>query len=271
MRKLMIIIFSTLLFLTACTSPLSDDGEVVTERVYPEFEEIEIPRTFLPKPITVVGLGDSLTEGIGDELKNGGYFGRLSILMEDWTGISDVEATNLAKKGRRSDQLIEQLEKTAVQEHIQQADMILITIGGNDLMKIIKRDLFKLRVKPFYEEMEKFADRLSEVFSIIRALNDEAVIVIGGLYNPFSIVGEEPLELKEILADWNTIIANQTYLDGKACFVDVYDLFYSNDNMVYHTDFFHPNAKGYAEMTERYIESLKECNLKELSNGNFDL
>ena len=62
---------------------------------------------FIPKQLNVVGLGDSLTEGVGDELKKGGYFGRLTNEeMANWKGVKDVQADNLAKRGRRSDQLI---------------------------------------------------------------------------------------------------------------------------------------------------------------------
>ncbi len=59
-------------------------------------------------------------------------------------------------------------------------------------------------------------------------------------------------------------------LDDKSCFVPVTDLFNSNENMVYHTDFFHPNAKGYEGMANRFLEKIQECGLLELSDGELD-
>ena len=94
-----------------------------------------------PNEYYVVGLGDSLTQGVGDELKVGGYFARLTTAMADWKGVKDVQADNLAKRGRRSDQLIKQLEDPEIQAYIENADVILFTIGGNDIMKIVKRHL----------------------------------------------------------------------------------------------------------------------------------
>ena len=44
-----------------------------------------------------------------------------------------------------------------------------------------------------------------------------------------------------------------------------------NVNMVYHTDFFHPNAKGYDRMAYRFLEKIEECGLPELSDGKLDM
>ncbi len=268
-RYLLIVFFS--LFLVSCEQSLIHKVGPAETRAYPAFTEWKIPGTFIPKPIDVVGLGDSLTEGIGDELKKGGYFGRVTEAMNDWAGVEEVHVENIAKKGRRSDQLIKQLEKPGVQEELKKADIILFTIGGNDIMKVVKRNLFKLKVEPFYDELKQFENRLDEIFSILRGLNGDAIIIVGGLYNPFSIISAEPTELEEIMNDWNEAIEVQTVLDDRACFVPVNDLFYSNENMVYHTDFFHPNAKGYVQMADRYIERIDECDLYKLSDGNLDM
>lgn len=271
MRKLLIFIIFFSLFLVSCEQSFIQKVGPAKTREFPAFNEWEIPGTFIPQPIYVVGLGDSLTEGVGDEYKKGGYFGRVTDAMQEWVGVEEVNVSNLAKKGRRSDQLIKQLEEPGTQEELKKADIILFTIGGNDIMKIIKRDLFKLKVQPFYDELKQFENRLDEIFAILRSLNGDAIIIVGGLYNPFSIVSAEPMELEEIMADWNEAIEVQTVLDNHACFVPVNDLFYSNENMVYHTDFFHPNAKGYVQMANRYIEKIDECNLYKLSNGNLDM
>lgn len=271
MRKLLIMIVFFSLFLSGCNPGIFKNTAPAKERSYTAFDRWEIPGTFIPKTIYVVGLGDSLTEGIGDELKAGGYFGRVTKAMEEWKGVQDVEVNNLAKRGRRSDQLITQLEERAIQEQLRKADIILFTIGGNDIMKIVKRDLFKLKINAFYDELAQYEKRLDELFGMIRGLNGDAVIIVGGLYNPFSIVADETTEFDGIIEDWNEAIEVRTVLDGKACFVPVLDLFNSNENMVYHTDFFHPNAKGYVQMANRYIESIDKCNLYKLSDGNLDM
>lgn len=253
----MLIIFS--LILSSCQSPFGQTSKNLPSREQISFEEWEIPDYFVPKRLMVVGLGDSLTQGVGDEKKKGGYFGRLAAEMETWKGVREVDAVNLAKRGRRSDQLIETLQDEEVQESVQNADVIVLTIGGNDLMKVVKRNFLELKVSDFYKELGKFETRLEELFQLLRLLNSSAPIVVSGLYNPFSIVTDEVREFEEIIADWNEVLAEQTAADGNSCFVPVKDLFHSNANLVYHTDFFHPNGKGYDWMAKRFIKEMKSC------------
>ena len=257
--------------MSGCNSPFVRSTDTFTERNTTAFEDWVIPNYFIPKQIRVVGLGDSLTQGVGDELKKEGYFGRITSEMNDWKGVKDVKANNLAKRGRRSDQLIQQLEDADVQGIVKEADIILITIGGNDIMKVVKKNLFNLQKGPFYDELEQFEKRLDELYGIIRGLNGDAIIVMAGLYNPISIVTDEANEFEDIIEDWNNAIEVRTVLDSKSCFVPVTDLFDSNATMVYHTDFFHPNAKGYDSMTKRFLDKLKECNMQELSDGELDM
>ena len=242
-----------------------------SEREKTAFPDFHVPDYFVPVKISVIGLGDSLTQGVGDELKRGGYFGRVALAMNDWKGVGQIDSNNLAKRGRRSDQLIDQLEKADIQADIKKADIIYMTIGGNDMMKVVKENLFNLTAKPFYVELGKFENRLDEIFKMIRGLNGDAVIVVAGLYNPLSIVTSEANEFETVIDDWNEAIEIQTIMDGKACFVPVVDLFVSNENMVYHSDFFHPNAKGYVSMADRFIEKIDQCGLPELSDGKLDL
>lgn len=268
-RVLLLIVFSFVL--AGCQEKAVYDTSFFAEREDLAFGEFHVPDYFIPSTVTVIGLGDSLTQGVGDEFKRGGYFGRVTLAMNDWKGVDRIDSNNLAKRGRRSDQLIDQLEKEDIQAEIKKADVIYMTIGGNDMMKIVKENLFNLTAKPFYVELGKFENRLDEIFKMIRGLNGDAVIVVAGLYNPLSIVTSEANEFDTVIEDWNEAIEIQTIMDGKACFVPVVDLFMSNENMVYHSDFFHPNAKGYVSMADRFIEKIDQCDLTELSDGKLDM
>lgn len=268
-RILILIVFSFVL--SGCQEEGISEQMPFLERDNTAFEGFFVPDYFIPETIDVIGLGDSLTQGVGDELKRDGYFGRVTLAMNYWKGVKDLEPINLAKRGRRSDQLIKQLEDEDIQESVKKADVIYMTIGGNDMMKIVKANLFNLTEKPFYVELGKFENRLDEVFKMIRGLNGDAVIVVAGLYNPLSIVIDEANEFDTIIEDWNEAIEIQTIMDGKACFVPVNDLFSGNENMVYHSDFFHPNAKGYESMANRFIEKIDACGLIELSDGKLDM
>lgn len=270
MRRVFVFVIAFSLILSACSKPTVQTTPFA-ERDSTAFSKWEIPGYFVPEQLRVVGLGDSLTQGVGDERKKGGYFGRVTDRMNEWKGVKEVTAENLAKRGRRSDQLLDQLDEKDIRREIRQADIILMTIGGNDIMKVVKGNLFELKTGPFYKELGRFEDRLDEVLTTIRLLNDDAIIVVAGLYNPFSIVTDEVHEFEEIIDDWNETLEMRIALDDKSCFVPVTDLFDSNVNMVYHTDFFHPNAKGYDLMSERFLTSIKKCGLNEMSDGDLEM
>ena len=269
-RRAWIVFLAFSLLLSGCDQVFRNSAEPFTERQNSEFADWDIPTDFLPKSLHVVGLGDSLTQGVGDELKKGGYFERVASNLTEWDGVSFVETENLAKRGRRSDQLAKQLEDPEIQKSIQEADLIFLTIGGNDIMKVLKANLFKLKTNPFYKELKEYEKRLNEIFGTIRALNPDAPIVMSGLYNPILLITDEVKEFDDIIDEWNHTIESRLELDGKSCFVPVADLFEENTNIVYHTDFFHPNAQGYTLMSERYLEYLDECGFQQLFQGEMD-
>lgn len=248
------------IFLIGCNS--NDLVEVsFSEKQEVLFEEYVIPFEFFPRTIEVVGLGDSLTQGVGDELMREGYLGRLQQHFSQYNGIEDVLLTNTAKRGRRSDQLLKMLKNGEVDHQIRKANIITLTIGGNDIMKVVKKDLFNLKVEAFEKELEKFERNYVQILHEIREINSTAPIILMGLYNPITIVTDEKSEFDLILDEWNETIQATANSDSNACFVPIDRLFVTNTNLVYHTDFFHPNSKGYQLVLEEIVNTMQECGL----------
>lgn len=268
-KRLILVTLVNTFILAGCQFEYESSPDFSTKQPF-EMKDFVISETFFPDDIMLVGLGDSLTQGVGDERKLGGYLGRLASEMKTFQGIREVDLKNEAKRGRRSDQLLKQLKSGDINEPIKEADVILVTIGGNDIMRIVKQDLFQLRIAAFQKELVAFSERYSEILMEIRKTNPNSPIIMVGLYNPFTVVTNEKNEFDEIMLNWNEAILNTSYTDVNACFVPVSDLFNSNANMVYHTDFFHPNSKGYEQMTDRILESLESCGLKHLTKGEMD-
>ena len=217
--------------------------------------------------INYLALGDSLTRGVGDEQKNYGYTVRLQDELEKWPMIKSVDLDNRGKNGRRSDQLLALLQKGHYDEELEKADLITITLGGNDAMKIVKNHLFSLNKQLFNNELPQFIERYNEILNEIRTRNPDVPIVIIGFYNPFSIIVDEDTPFEPIITEWNDEIENLANEDVNACFVHIDDLFTSNEDMVYHVDFFHPNATGYERMTNRIVETMQSCNIEQMSDG----
>lgn len=269
MKKTLILVILMVVLLAGCQLDFLKSKDF-TKRTTVNFKELYIEKTFIQENKVLIGIGDSLTQGVGDERKLEGYLGRLATNVSEFKGVKDVDIENLAKRGRRSDQLSKQLETSEVSESLKRADMIMMTIGGNDVMAIVKKDLFKLKVETFEKELVEFSKRYNKILKQIRILNPDAPLILMGLYNPFSIVTEEENEFDTIMLKWNKSIQAMAEDDNNACFIPVNDLFSSNANLVYHTDFFHPNSKGYELMSDRMLESIQTCGLKELTNGEMD-
>jgi lysophospholipase L1-like esterase len=223
------------------------------------FEEYVIPYSFFPRTLRLVGIGDSLTKGVGDELKKEGYIGRVKKEFLQFNGIEDVILTNTALRGRRSDQLLKLLKNGDIDYAIRNADIMMITIGGNDLMKIVKKDLFNLKVESFEKGLVSFENNYMKIIEKIRKINSNGKIVLIGLYNPLSTVTEDSKQFDIIINEWNEAIENIAKDDENACFVPIEKLFDTNADLVYHTDFFHPNSKGYQLMEETIISYLVDC------------
>ena len=219
------------------------------------------------QPLRYLALGDSLTRGIGDEKGKYGYTQRLAHEMEAWPAVGGVELDNRGKNGRRSDKLLSLIKKGHYDEELAAADLVTVTMGGNDVMKVVKKDIFSLKKSMFDKELVKFEKRYRKIVDGIRERNSEVPIILIGFYNPFSIITDEYTPFEAIIDEWNMSIAQIASDDGNACFVPISDLFETNEEMVYHTDFFHPNASGYDRMTSRIIQYMKVCDIEEMSAG----
>lgn len=231
---------------------------------YINYEIIDDSQMKWNESIYYLALGDSLTKGIGDEQNKNGFTKRLVEKIEQFN-IRDVYLDNRGKRGRRSDQLLKLIKKGHYDEEIENAHLITMTIGGNDIMKVVKKDLLQLEKEAFDKERIEFGKRLKKIVSEIHARNSQVPIILIGLYNPFEMLSDEIKEFDTIVNEWNETIENIALNHSKACYVKVHDLFDSNSNMVYHSDFFHPNGYGYTMITERILLNMMECDMFELN------
>jgi lysophospholipase L1-like esterase len=258
-KRILVIAVAVTVFLAGCNSPFIFGNEEAEPRIPSAFSAYTVPPNFVPQALLVTAIGDSLSQGVGDEENTGGYVGRLAAEMRDWPGVRGAVVENTAKRGRRSDQLLAMFQQGELTGPIAQADYVVMTIGGNDIMRIVKRDLFSLSIEAFEDELVLYENRYRTIFSSIRAIDSTVPVVVMGVYNPFSLITQDIQEFEEIVSSYNRSMRAVAEEDPQACFVPISDLFVGNDNLVYHTDFFHPNSKGYDLMTERILERMEEC------------
>lgn len=209
---------------------------------------------FTKRDYYIVAIGDSLTQGVGDETKNGGYVGILENMINRKGEF--VVFDNFGKAGSRTDQLLNRLEEEDILQAIDDADMILITIGANDIMKVARENFMNLSYDLFIHERLQYENRLIQILEEIRQKNDEAHIYLLGIYNPFDRFFGEIEELNHIVNDWNQTSERTTDRFEQTTFIPIRDLFENSSEDLFSEDNFHPNYKGYRKIASRVLDYL---------------
>jgi len=216
----------------------------------------------------IVAIGDSLTQGFGDTADNDGYVGRIEDAFSDEE--QRVSIDNFGKRGNRSDQLLKRIEDDQIRSSLKEADMILLTIGANDIMKVLKSNFMNLNEEPFIAERLAYEQRLQEIIAIMLDLSPDAEIYLIGFFNPFEGYFDDIEELDGILTDFNTTGKQLMTKKQQTHFIPTNDLFQIADVDLLSDDNFHPNATGYTLIAERvltYIRPVIEAAHEESENG----
>ncbi|PYZ94968.1 GDSL family lipase [Salipaludibacillus keqinensis] len=189
----------------------------------------------------LLALGDSLTRGTGD-LQGQGY---VTYLLDELKSRSDqsIQLSNLAVRGYTSEELLNQLEQTEIQRQIAQADMIFMTIGGNDLFQggqaLSVDSAFIIE-----NSTETYLENLEEIYSAIESANGDTTVYHLGLYNPFNQLDGAEMTSSAV-RNWNNESAEIAAKFDHVVFVPTYDLFQLDVNDFIYSDQFHPNNEGY--------------------------
>lgn len=236
-------------------SPLEETPDTPADHITKEFAEAiqSTIQYFSGKKTKIVAIGDSLTQGVGDPTNQGGYVGILDQQLNHDEEIATFE--NYGKRGNRTSHLLNRLEEPEIRSSLQNADIILITIGANDIMQVVKENFMNITYQIFAEERVHYEERLRQIFSNLKQLNPYASIYLIGFYNPFEQYFEHIEELELIVDDWNnTGLAVAEEFGGT--FIPTKDLFISNEVNLFAEDHFHPNELGYQRIAERILNYL---------------
>ncbi|MCS1350018.1 GDSL-type esterase/lipase family protein [Mechercharimyces sp. CAU 1602] len=200
----------------------------------------------------LLGLGDSITRGTGDN-SGQGYFGYVRQSLREQTS-DQVKAVNLGIKGQTSSELVTRLEEESMQAQLQQAKWITISIGGNDLFRG-SGELDKIDLEASAQTKDTYEENVSKIFANIRKQNKDATIFIYGLYNPFGKL-EDAETTSSLVQEWNELMHELAAQEEKIVVVPTYDLFQLNPKGYLYSDQFHPNHAGHQAMAERLLQAM---------------
>ncbi|MBQ6265515.1 MAG: hypothetical protein IJK60_08725 [Clostridia bacterium] len=205
--------------------------------------------------LNYVLLGDSIAKGSGIVNYEEACYGRI---IANTNGYNYV---NYGVDGMKSSELLALLKRQNVMNSIENADIINITIGGNNFLHgniplLILGVLF--RIDPILDNvLDAYYEDLCSIFGIIREANPDAVILMQTLYNPSTGIfrpllqygadklNERIFQYDEEHPDTITIVDIAAKLNGKGyCFA-----------------FIHPTARGNEEIAKILLKVLYDMGL----------
>jgi lysophospholipase L1-like esterase len=210
------------------------------------------PRVMVSAPgkqIAPIILGDSLGRGTGDE-SGLGIGGRLVDELRR-RHVDTKNIVNIAVNGARTRDLEQQLTSPNVQTLVAQSNVVIVSIGGNDLWG----DANWRNAPPRDPErvMKEVLDRLQGSVRTIRGVNPSARIFVIGLYNPF-ITTPFGKMLTPFVNNWNALLVERFAADPRIVIVQTSDIFAYRDRLSF--DRFHPSDEGYSLIARRIADSI---------------
>lgn len=158
--------------------------------------------------VRLVALGDSLTQGVGDQQKRGGYTGRIQTMIHQKDHVK-VIMHNYGLAGDRSDQIEKRLiNSSAQQQQVKRAQAITLTVGGNDLLQTLTKNVTITKQSRLNRQLDQaertYAQKLTRLLDTIRKYNGDAPIYLYSIYNPVYVYFANVRQLTNAVDDWNT-------------------------------------------------------------------
>lgn len=228
------------------------------------------------KQLNYVAIGDSLTEGIGDSTNQGGF---VPLLSQSLTQSYDYKVSykNYGIAGNTSQQILTRIKKQkTIQQNLSKADVMTLTVGGNDVMAVIRKKLTNLTVSSFKKPESTYQKKLRQIIDLARRDQPDLPIYILGIYNPFYLNFPDMTEMQDIINNWNDATQTVTKEYKRVYFVPINDLLYKGvdgqegivqtsgdqttvvNDALFTGDHFHPNNTGYQIMSDAVMEKISE-------------
>ncbi|HQQ76858.1 MAG TPA: GDSL-type esterase/lipase family protein, partial [Thermoanaerobaculia bacterium] len=151
---------------------------------------------------------------------------------------------------------LRKVEEAAVRDRIAGANLILVSIGGNDLSHSLRSVVpGEAGGDPTAAALATASLNLQRILSAVRAANGSSPIRILGLYDPFP-EGFDRKMARATLLRWNVALEEASMGVENALVVPTADVFDGRPDRL-SSDRFHPGAEGYTEIATRVFQTLR--------------
>ncbi len=249
-------------------------GAVLANHLMPHAGALDTSGTLTADhQLVLTAVGDSLTHGVGDTTGQGGYVPLIAQDIKVETGMT-VTTSNFGVTGDTS----LQIKKRVLTDHklikqLKRADVITMTVGGNDLMHLLQSNLLDINTKDVTKGINKFQTHLKQLVAAIRADNPNAPLYVFGIYNPFYVYFPNVTKMQTSVQRWNNQTQKTIGKMKNVYYVDIDSVLTKGDGtssasatdaskavnrLIYGKDHFHPNNAGYERMTSQLWDVMKQ-------------
>ena len=190
-----------------------------------------------------VVLGDSISRGAGIRNPNEACYGRII------ANTNGYDYANFGVDGNMSDDLLSKLYRdTGVINAVKAADIISISIGGNDFLRDNMPAMIAKGLVEDYGQIDRIVSGFSENFNVIIAkikeYNPGALLLVQTLYNPMEGTAVVNKVYAQALSQLNAVYTDYAAAHpGEIEIVDVAAAFAGKSGLIA-IDTIHPNAEG---------------------------
>ncbi|MBM7702561.1 SGNH/GDSL hydrolase family protein [Metabacillus iocasae] len=223
------------------------------------FIDTATSRAEAPNKLTYIALGDSLSAGIGasevDYLRTPAFVPKFVTHLRK---TNDVYVENHSVPGLTTSGLYSFLtQNQGIQTKLKNANIISISIGGNDFLREIRsseqvdEDNFKARAQTIYEDV-------AAIVNYVESLNNDATILLFGLYSPYGDTHEYQEVSQLILKDYHLLL--QTLQSERVIVIDPHAPFIGKEVQLTHIEDndIHPNDEGYDILANLLIKAYEK-------------
>jgi lysophospholipase L1-like esterase len=147
-----------------------------------------------PAEIRYVSLGDSIATGTTTPLTNptNPYVNQFENYLRSTFNGTTIIRSAFETDGDRTNELLSKLQgNAAMRAAVQSADVITVSIGGNNLMQAAKTwygyDFFNINTSVANQGFADFQSQWGTIMSTIRTLNPKAKIITMTIFNPYNL------------------------------------------------------------------------------------
>lgn len=207
-----------------------------------------------------LALGDSVIRGVGAR-RNENLVSQFSNRLEKQIH-KKIQFQNEGINGITSGELNKLVQTGRFDSEIRKADIVTINVGGNDILRLAKKQNLQSVFQTFNHLQSSFSNNLSDIASRIKKLNPNTTIVFLELYNPLPPSNQMYKLADQLLPKWNLKIYEVANLYASSLVVETTKVINGEKQQNLSSDGVHPNSAGYTAISEQMLYQFKHENRK---------